>query len=351
MRQSSIIPPHVFKGWGMKKVLITGVAGFMGSHLADAFLARGYRVVGVDNLIGGYLENVPSGVDFHKIDLDDLVLIQELFVDIDLVVHTACTAYEGLSVFSPALIVRNTMQITANVMSACMRASVPKIVYLSSMARYGTQEIVPFTEDMTPNPQDPYGIAKYSSELLIKNIAETHGMKYTILVPHNIIGPRQKFDDPFRNVASIMINRILQGKSPIIYGDGSQMRCFSFMDDVTNPLLLACESDIADGMTINVGPDEEYLSINELASLIARLMGSDIKPIYMPGRPQEVKNANCSAELARKILNYETSTTLESGLISLIDYIKANGPREFNYHLPIEFTTAQTPRTWTEKLI
>lgn len=335
----------------MKKVLITGVAGFMGSHLADAFLARGYKVVGVDNLIGGYLENVPADVDFHNLDLDNLVEIQDLFNGVDLVVHTACTAYEGLSVFSPSLVVRNTMQITANVMSACIRSKVSKIVYLSSMARYGTQVVVPFTEDMIPNPQDPYGIAKYSSELLIRNIAETHGMKFVILVPHNIIGPRQKFDDPFRNVASIMINRILQGKPPIIYGDGTQMRCFSFMNDVTNPLILACESDIADGKTINVGPDEEYLSINELASTISRLMRIEIKPIYMPGRPQEVKNANCSANLARILLNYETTTSLEEGLLSLIDYIKTKGPRDFDYHLPIEFTTDQTPKTWTEKLI
>jgi UDP-glucose 4-epimerase len=148
-----------------------------------------------------------------------------------------------------------------------------------------------------------------------------------------------------------MINRILQGKPPIIYGDGTQKRCFSFMDDVTNPLMLACESDVADGMTINVGPDEEFLTINELSGLIARLMGSDIRPIYMPGRPQEVKDANCSADLARKLLDYKTSTSLESGLISLINYIKENGPKEFDYHLPLEFITDQTPKTWTEKLI
>lgn len=335
----------------MSTVLITGVAGFMGSHLADAFLDRGHSVVGIDNLIGGYLESVPTGVQFHRVDLDDLSAINELFVGVDLVVHSACTAYEGLSVFSPSLVVRNTIQITTNVMSACIRAKVPKIVYLSSMARYGAQPIVPFTEDMVPNPQDPYGIAKYSSELIIRNISETHGMKFTILVPHNIIGPRQKFDDPFRNVASIMINRILQGKPPIIYGDGTQMRCFSFIDDVINPLLLACEPEVANGMTINVGPDEEYLTINQLSELIGRLMGTEITPIYMPGRPQEVKNANCSAELARKVLNYKTSTTLESGLLSLIEYIKEKGPRDFNYHLPIEFITEHTPKTWTERLI
>jgi len=335
----------------VKKVLITGVAGFMGSHLADSFLDKNYKVIGIDNLIGGYIENIPTGVEFHEADLDNLCQIQDLFNDVDLVIHAACTAYEGLSVFSPSLVVRNTLQITVNVMSACIRSKVPKIVYLSSMARYGTQEVVPFTEDLIPNPQDPYGIAKYSSELMIRNIAETHGMKYTILVPHNIIGPRQKFNDPFRNVASIMINRILQGKPPIIYGDGTQKRCFSFMDDVTNPLMLACESDVADGMTINVGPDEEFLTINELSGLIARLMGSDIRPIYMPGRPQEVKDANCSADLARKLLDYKTSTSLESGLISLINYIKENGPKEFDYHLPLEFITDQTPKTWTEKLI
>lgn len=335
----------------MKRVLITGVAGFMGSHIADAFLKKNYSVVGIDNLIGGYVENVPSESEFHALDLNDLDAISPLFRGVDLVLHAACTAYEGLSVFSPALVVRNTTQISVNVMSACVKADVPKIVYLSSMARYGTQERLPFTEDMIPNPQDPYGIAKYSSELLIRNISQTHGMSFVNLVPHNIIGPRQKFDDPFRNVASIMINRILMGKPPIIYGDGSQMRCFSFMNDVTNPVMRACEDASVEGLTINVGPDEEFITINYLAKLILNLLKSNLEPIYMPGRPQEVRHANCSADLARKLLDYKTSTTLEMGLQSLISYIREKGPREFAYHLPLEFTTKQTPRTWTEKLI
>jgi len=335
----------------MKKVLITGVAGFMGSHLADAFIDKGYSVVGIDNLIGGFLDNVPSQVDFFNLDLDDLTSIQDKFSGVDLVIHAACTAYEGLSVFSPSLVVRNTVQVTVNVMSACIKNNVPKIVYLSSMARYGSQKNLPFTEDMVPNPQDPYGIAKYSSELLIKNIAETHGMSYVILVPHNIIGPRQKYDDPFRNVASIMINRLLQGKPPIIYGDGLQTRCFSFMDDVTNPLMRACESIVTDGMVINVGPDEEVITIKELANKIMDLMGIEMSPIYLPSRPQEVKNASCSAERARKLLNYQTTTSLESGLQQLIEYIKLRGQKEFNYHLPLEFVTSQTPISWTEKIV
>ena len=333
------------------KVLITGVAGFMGSHLADAFLAKGYDVVGIDNLLGGYEENVPSGVDFHNIDLDNLELIQPLFEDVDLVVHTACTAYEGLSVFSPSLVVRNTMQITTNIMSACVKAKVKKIVHLSSMARYGTQEVVPFVESMVPKPQDPYGIAKYGAELMIKNIADTHGLNYVILVPHNIIGPRQKFDDPYRNVASIMINRMLQGKQPIIYGNGEQKRCFSFMQDVTDPLMIACETDVAHGRIVNIGPDEEFVKINELAYKLSIILNFKLEPIYMPGRPQEVFHANCSANLSRELLNYKTTTSLEAGLVELVNWIKSKGAREFNYHLPLEFVTEKTPKTWTDRLM
>jgi len=204
---------------------------------------------------------------------------------------------------------------------------------------------------MTPKPQDPYGIAKYAAELLIKNLCETHGMKYAILVPHNIIGPRQKYDDPFRNVASIMINRMLQGKQPIIYGDGQQMRCFSFMQDVIDPLLKACDTDVVDGQVTNIGPDEEFVTIEQLAQKIAKILDFDLDPIYMPGRPQEVKHANCSADKARRLLGYKTSTTLEEGLTELAEWIKAKGAKPFNYHLPIEFVTEKTPKTWTDRLM
>jgi UDP-glucose 4-epimerase len=222
---------------------------------------------------------------------------------------------------------------------------------MSSMSRYGTQEILPFTEDMIPKPQDPYGIAKYASELLIKNLCDTHGMKYVIVVPHNIIGPRQKYDDPYRNVASIMINRMLQGKPPIIYGDGNQMRCFSFWEDVASPLMIACESDIVNGEIINVGPDEEYITINELAKKLSKILDFTEVPIYMPGRPQEVKLANCSAEKARKLLNYRTAISLDEGLEILVDWIKSKGKKDFSYHLPLEFITDSTPKTWSEKLM
>jgi len=333
------------------RVMVTGVAGFMGSHLADALIKNGHQVVGIDNLIGGYRSNVPDGVKFIEEDLLNLDSIKPHFEQIDLVLHTACTAYEGLSVFSPALVTNNTFQITSTTLSASVAAGVKKIVYMSSMARYGTQNQVPFSEEMNPNPQDPYGIAKYASELLVKNISETHGLKFSIVVPHNIIGPRQKYDDPFRNVASIMTNRMLSGKQPIIYGDGNQKRCFSFMTDVVEPLIKICETNVADGLVVNIGPDEEFLTINELAENLAKIINFPLDPIYMPDRPQEVKDANCSADLARKILNYKTTTDLDTGLRSLVQWIEESGSKEFSYHLPLEIINESTPRTWKDKLI
>jgi UDP-glucose 4-epimerase len=330
------------------KVFISGVAGFLGSHLADKYLAEGNQVIGVDSLIGGYLENVPDGVEFHNRDLTSDNL-SDLMEDVDLVIHAACTAYEGLSVFSPALIVKNTMQATAELLSVAIQANVKKFVYLSSMARYGAIQ-TPYTEDMEPRPQDPYGIAKLASEDLVRNLCNTHGIDWVILVPHNIIGPRQKYDDPFRNVASIMTNRLLQNKEPIIYGDGTQQRCFSFIDDVVQPLFVACSSDKAVGQIINIGPDEEEITINELAQRLQTIIGTDLPPTYTGGRPQEVKVALCSSDKARELLGYQTSTDLDSGLTSLVQWISNRGPRAFDYHLPIEIRNERLPATWANRL-
>jgi len=334
----------------MAKVFITGVAGFLGSHLADALLAAGHEVVGNDNLIGGYLDNVPDDVDFHQVDCGYLNTMMKLMQGVDVVVHTACTAYEGLSVFAPHLVCQNTYQITATAVTAAIANGVRRFVYCSSMARYGAQDRVPFTEDMAPRPQDPYGISKYAAELLLRNLSETHGMEYVITVPHNIIGPRQKYDDPYRNVASIMINLMLHGRQPIIYGDGEQKRCFSFVQDCIYCLERAAFADNLAGEVINIGPDEEFVTINELAHIIADLLDFDLAPVFMPGRPQEVKLASCSASKARRLLDYKTTVPLKQGLQSIIDYIREKGPKKFRYHLSLEIHNQLTPRTWSEKL-
>lgn len=334
----------------MGLVVVTGVAGFLGSHVADAFLAKGWQVRGIDNLLGGSLDNLPDGVEFFELDLDDFEGVAPVFVGADLVVHAACTAYEGLSVFSPSLVVRNTVQISVNAMTASIRAGVPKFVYMSSMARYGDNLGVFFDESLTPKPQDPYGIAKLAAEKLLTNLAEVHDIDLVVLVPHNIVGARQKFDDPFRNVASIMANRMLQGKQPVIYGDGSQQRCFSFIQDVITPILVACESDVAVGEVINVGPDESPITILNLAERLAAIIGFDLDPIFMPGRPQEVPIALCSSDKARRLLGYETTVSLDQGLRDLVDWIRPK-VKDFEYHLPIEIVSDATPKTWVDRLI
>lgn len=334
----------------MAKVFISGVAGFLGSHLADALIKEGHEVIGCDNLIGGYLDNVPKGVSFYQVDCKDFDKMKELLNGVDIVYHCACTAYEGLSVFSPNLVCENTFQITVSLASAAIANNVKRFVYCSSMARYGEQPTLPFIEEMSPKPQDPYGISKLSAEKVLKNLCDTHGMEYVIAVPHNIIGPRQKYDDPYRNVASIIINLMLQGRQPIIYGDGEQKRCFSFVKDCIYCLLkLGFQEDVV-GEVINIGPDEEFVSINELAKTIAALLNFDLNPIYMPGRPQEVKLATCSANKARKLLGYQTKTTLKEGLKQMIDYIREKGAKPFEYHLPLEIVNEKTPETWKKKL-
>ena len=333
-----------------KSVFITGVAGFLGSHLADAFLAEGYAVKGCDSLLGGYRDNVPEGVEFFEMDLNDFEKTREITTGSDIVYHCAATAYEGLSVFSPHLISKHIIGASMSVMTAAIANDVKRLVLCSSMARYGTQERLPFTEDMTPRPQDPYGIGKVTTELMLKNLAGVHGMEYVIAVPHNIIGPRQKYDDPYRNVASIMINRMLQGSQPIIYGDGEQRRCFSFVQDDVGVLFKLAEADV-NGETINIGPDEEFVSINELARTLARLLDFKLDPIYVTGRPQEVRLANCSADKARRLLGYKTTYTLEQGLVEAIDYIRKRGPKPFTYHLDLEIVNKLTPKTWKDKLI
>jgi UDP-glucose 4-epimerase len=329
---------------------ITGVAGFLGSHLAEHLLKEGHRVIGCDNLVGGYLDNVPPGVEFHTVDCNDLAKMREIMKGVDVVYHTAAYAYEGLSVFSPHLISENIFGGSVATVTAALANKVKRFVQCSSMARYGTQPVVPFTEDMVCKPQDPYGIAKYAAELTIRNLCEVHGMEYVIVVPHNIIGPRQKYDDPFRNVASIMINLMLQGRQPIIYGDGEQTRTFSFIEDVVEPLKKMATDPNVNGETINIGPDDEFVTVNTLAQIIAELLDFKLAPIYMPGRPQEVKHASCSADKARRLLSYEPKTPLKEGLQSMIAYIQKRGTKPFLYHLDLELITDKTPRSWKDRL-
>jgi len=334
------------------RVLITGIAGFLGSHLADRLIAEGHEVFGIDNLVGGYEENVPAGVTkWWRFDTADVSSCREVleFNKIEAIYHCACTAYEGLSVFSPSFVVQNTLQNTVGILSAAIQSGVKRFVFTSSMSRYGNG-IPPFKEIDAPHPTDPYGVAKVAAELIIRQMSETHGFEFVIAVPHNIIGPRQKYDDPYRNVASIMINMMLQGRSPIIYGNGEQTRSFSFVRDCVDTMtrMLTCPA----GSVYNIGPDNrdgKVLTINELYKIIAGLVGFTGQPINVPDRPREVKEAWCSSDKIRKEFGFTSSVSIEVGLQEMIDDIKRKGTKPFDYsHVPLEIKHG-APATWTER--
>lgn len=330
------------------RVFVSGVAGFLGSHIADMLIKKNYTVVGCDNLSGGDKSNVPSKTQFFNYDCSDLQKNIMSTKKVDIVVHAAAAAYEGYSVFCPNYVTQNILNNTISLLTAAIRNGVKRFIYFSSMSRYGENEL-PFREDLTPRPLTPYGIAKFASEQMVKQLCTTHGLEYVICVPHNIVGARQKYDDPFRNVAAIMANRMLQGLQPIIYGNGEQKRCFSDVRDTLQVFEQLITEDKACGKIINIGPDEEFITINKLAQEIAQQINFDLKPIYVSKRPNEVFHATCSSDLARKEFGYKTQYKLTETLQQIIDWIQLKGVKDFDYHILPEIEK-NLPLTWRDKL-
>ena len=331
-------------------IFITGIAGFLGSNLAEYYLKKGFKVSGCDNLVGGSLDNIDAKkVNFYKANCEDFETMKKITKDVDILCHAAAYAHEGLSSFSPVLISNNNVTGSVSVFTAAIVNKIKRIVYCSSMARYGNIK-TPFKEDDSLNPVDPYGVSKVAAENILKILSKTHKIEYNIAVPHNIIGPKQKYDDPYRNVVSIMINLMLQKKNPIIYGDGKQKRTFSDIEDCIYCLDKLMTDPNIISQVVNIGPDEEHITINELYRLLSNKLKFNLEPIYLEDRPNEVKDATCSANKARKILNYKTSVSLNESLDKIIDYISKKGPKNFEYNYPLEINNEKTPISWKEKL-
>lgn len=332
------------------KILITGVAGLMGSHLAEHFLKEGHEVYGIDNLSIGLISNVPKGAKFFKIDMRNKEELAAIIKEIepDIVHHCAAWAHEGLSQFAPILITENIYNIFLNLLIPCIKYNVKHFIQYSSMAVYGKQT-PPFSEDLERKPEDIYGIAKAACEYALEILSDVHEFNYTIIRPHNLIGERQLVD-PYRNVAMIMMNRIMQGKAPIIYGDGEQKRSFSYVGDAI-PCLAKIGVDVfPNGEIINIGPTEEY-SINYLAEIILKEFESDLKPIHMLDRPREVKFAWCTNDKAKRLLGFEVKTSFEDAIRKMIRWAKSQGPREFKYLDALELEGKNIPEAWKNKLI
>ena len=311
------------------KVLVTGCAGLIGSHMAEYLLAKGYDVYGIDNLSGGYIENVPEGLNFYAGELGDKKWVERTFKKIkpDYVYHFAAYAAEGLSPFIRNYNYTNNLVASANVINECVKNDVKKIIFTSSMAVYG-EGIPPFKETDTLHPIDPYGISKYAVELDLQCAHEQFGLNYSIVRPHNVIGIRQNIWDKYRNVMGIWIRRVMRKESICIFGDGTQERAFSDVRFILEPFeKLMTEFD---GEVFNLGCTNQY-SLNEIADIVARVgkeFGYDAKIEHLEQRLGEAKYAYCDHSKAESLLGFKDETNLEETIREMFDWAKTQPERK-----------------------
>ena len=316
------------------KILITGVAGLLGSRLADWVLDNtDYDVIGVDDLSGGYIENVNSKVKFYEFDLVDQSQVKALFENEkpDIVYHYAAYAAEGLSPFIRKYNYENNLIASTNLITNSIQFDVNRFVFASSMSVYGDTYDPPFSENMQQVPIDPYGIAKYGVEQDLKVALIQHGLKYTIIRPHNFYGINQNIWDKYRNVLGIWMYQILEGKQPTIFGDGNQVRAFSYVDDSIIPFWNASQNDDCIGQIINLGGIKEY-TINEACKILIDVTGTHLKPIYLEER-HEAKYAWSTWDKSVELLDFEHKIDLEEGLAKMWEWAK-NQPKRNRFVWP-----------------
>lgn len=316
------------------KVLITGVAGLLGSHFANHLIKNGYRVFGIDNLSGGYIENVNPGVTFFETDLTDSSSVSEIMemYNFDYVFHFAAYAAVGLSPFIRNFNYQNNVLASVNLINGAIKNGVKKFIFASSMDVYGEQQ-PPFTEDMKPNPQDPYGIAKYAIEMDLENAYRQFGLNYTIIRPHNVIGPHQNIWDRYRNVAGIWIRKAMAGEPLTVYGSGEQRRAFSDVKYYMEPFEQLMTNPGTDAQIINIGADE-HVSINKLAHVVQDVVhqktGERPTLLYLEAR-DEVAMMWCNHDKAKKLLSFEDKTDLYRLVEETWDWAIQITPKEVKY--------------------
>jgi UDP-glucose 4-epimerase len=308
---------------------VTGVAGFIGSHVAEELLRMGHHVIGLDDLSGGFTDNVPEGVTFIEGTFLDHQRIDRIFSEHQptYVFHLGAYAAEGLSHFIKRFNYQNNLIGSVNLINAAINTgSVRCFVFTSSIAVYGRNQL-PMHEDLVPQPEDPYGIAKYAVELDLKEAHEMFGLNSIIFRPHNVYGERQNLGDPYRNVIGIFMNAILQGQPLTLFGDGSQTRAFSYITDVAPIIARAVERPEAYNQIFNVGADQPY-SVLDLAHTVAKAF--DVKPEirHLPAR-NEVLHAYSSHDRVRKYFSdLIKNISLEEGIAHMAAWAKKAGSRQ-----------------------
>jgi len=331
----------------MSNILVTGGAGFIGSHVAEELIRRGHAVTVLDDLSGGFVDNVVEGARFVEGSINDVALIDSLFAheQFEYVYHLAAYAAEGLSHFIKRFNYNNNLIGSVNLINAAINHDVKCFVFTSSIAVYGASPQLPMTEETPPHPEDPYGIAKLAVEQELRVCREMFGLNYIIFRPHNVYGERQNIGDKYRNVVGIFMNQILQGKPMTIFGDGTQTRAFSYIGDVAPILAEAIAVPAAYNQIFNVGADQPY-TVNELAQRVAAAMGVAPQVVHLPAR-NEVVNAYSSHEKVQRIFGSRRLTTLEEGLERMAAWVKRHGARASRKFEEIE-VRKNFPRAWLD---
>ena len=330
----------------MQKSLVTGGAGFIGSHVAHHLIQAGHKVVVLDDLSGGFIDHVPTGAQFVEGSILDHALLRRLFSEhrFDYVYHLAAYAAEGLSHFIKRFNYQNNLVGSVNLINESVMHEVKCFVFTSSIAVYGALK-PPMREEDNPRPEDPYGIAKLAVEQDLRATHDMFGLPYVIFRPHNVYGEHQNLGDRYRNVVGIFMNQLMQGRPLTVFGDGLQTRAFSYIGDVAPWIAWAPEIQSARNETFNIGADEEY-SVKALAEATMEALGIRSELRHLPAR-QEVVHAYADHSKARRVFGLGPRDSLQDGLGRMAEWARKAGIRKSQRFENIEIDRG-LPAIWQE---
>jgi UDP-glucose 4-epimerase len=332
-----------------KRALVTGGAGFIGSHVAKELINLGCDVIILDDLSGGFKDNVPYGCKFIKGSITNNALITQLFTQysINYIYHLAAYAAEGLSHFIRKFNYNNNLMGSINLINAAIKYEIECFVFTSSIAVYGTGK-VPMREEDNPHPEDPYGVSKLAVELDLESARDIFGLNYVIFRPHNVYGPHQNIGDKYRNVVGIFMNKLLNSEDLTIFGDGQQTRAFSFIDDVSTTIAACVGIRDCYNNVFNIGSDTPT-TVKDLALEVCRAMGKNARINYLHSR-KEVKHAYSSHEKIRKYFGLEPKVSLAEGIRLMAVWVEQVGARKSKNFNKIEIWK-NIPPSWASEVL
>jgi nucleoside-diphosphate-sugar epimerase len=306
--------------------LVTGGAGFIGSHISEALITRGHRVRVVDSLVTGYRHNLRDGVEFTQGDVADPAVARAAVTDMDYVVHQAAIPSVPRSVEKPEESHRANVDATLQIMLASRDARVKRIVFAGSSSVYGDTEVLPKTETMPVNPLSPYALQKLMSEMYLQMFTRLYGLETVTTRYFNVFGPRQDPGSPYSGVISLFIKALSEGTRPIIYGDGEQTRDFTYVTNVVDGVIRAAETPGVAGHVFNVATNSR-ISLNELLAALKKIFGSTVEPIYKDARQGDVKHSQADIAKAERMLGYRPTVNLEEGLRHTVAWYQTESVR------------------------